>query len=179
MSKKVRGLFEKWVPEFKLDANAGIAEEFNEVVLPQFYQYGAGTEKAQMSTDYYMNDSRLCLEGEEILVGIPSSAIRGDSITEMFDAFKALGTKEFIDRVKIDGFFARLTPGCMAVLPANFAFVSLAVSKEVHGIRVQNFGNQATRLRCVEGLNATISAFPSYEGETHGKIRDYLVALAA
>ena len=183
MSTKVRSFITKSVPEFKLDSTAPGITAFKAVFQPQFYQYQAKSEKIQLATDYALNDARLCLEGEEILMGFSRTEVdlAIGSTKDILEELKNMTAAKFMTLVEKKGFIAKVSPGNLIVIPGGFVVVSISLSV-VHGIRFQNIGGVRNMQCAVEYLNRTFLNHPKLETETHGKLRDFLVekiALAA
>ncbi|CAK0846196.1 unnamed protein product [Prorocentrum cordatum] len=127
---------------------------------PTFYQGKTGGVYVAPGTDYGMIDTRLNLDGAEMIFLIKSEAVAGEDVRAKIAAVCSMSPKDLVKAATDHGSYYYLTNGSMVIIPTGFMVVIINTSDDhaVHGIRWLSIGskvNAAKTVEVLEGLTAS------------------------
>ena len=160
--------------ELVLSATTGY-NVVDEVCAPRFFQHGGQGGDLSASTSYGLLDVRICIEGCEVIYGVPMKDIEGATITEKLGVVTAMAAESFHNLAKGTGFVYVATKGSGIVIPHGFmlAFTNPDPAA-AHGIRWQLLGSAKTKEATLNFLEGLIIEYPSYERAPHGAVLEVL-----
>ena len=124
------------------------------IFQPVFYQGAPGSLTVRGNTDYNMIDARMCLEGDEMLVGIPRDDIPMMHSMSKEEVFCKMEIDAIFALAQEKGFVFRSKPGAIICVPPGHVLLTknLKEDKAVHGLRWLLPGTAARLNDCVEWL---------------------------
>merc|ERR1719150_1722653 len=74
-AKRVAGILKKLDPYF--NPHTGIEDStVQQALAPQFFQHNKGAHRIAIAPDFGINELQICIEGEEMIFGIPVNKLR-------------------------------------------------------------------------------------------------------
>eukprot|EP00959_Pyramimonas_sp_CCMP1952_P247667 5177515-Pyramimonas_sp.AAC.1 len=149
--------------------------EAQEAMAPQFYQLNGQSHRMATISDYGLVECKLCLEGNEMMYGIPSSMVPGATHADKQRILGQMAMREWLKIVEEHGFSYRMAPGVCLVIPARFATFTVNASDDSsHGLRWLIHGNAFHAKAAVQYLDEAIAQKPEIAQGRVGFIKTFL-----
>ena len=104
-------------------------------------------------TPYCLAECRWIVEGKELIMGIPFTAIEGDEHYAKIEQVKKFGADELADFVEKYGFSMICDTNSFCVLPGNCIIINVITSDtSVHGLRWSIVGGPVMLQRSIDEL---------------------------
>ena len=95
---------------------------------PQFFQHSAKAGEVTIGTTYGLVDVRICLDGGQVIIGVPFKELNGDTLKAKFGTALATSSEAFLNLAKVKGFVNRVITGSGLLIPNGYmmaAFFSI------------------------------------------------------
>jgi hypothetical protein len=117
--KEIRVMCE---PHLCVDQN--IDDDIKEYCLPQFWQH-KNEAASLLPPNACLGETRLQLEGEQVIIGIAHDAIEGKTIGQLRDAIAEFSPEQLASIVENKGFFIRMKPKTFIAIPPKFLLIQM------------------------------------------------------
>jgi hypothetical protein len=180
ISGKVSKALEALGNDLQVSVPAVASAALKPIFQPQFYQTAPGGFVLLPGTDYNLLDCRLCLEGEEIIIGLRCSVIPGNSAQAKVDMVSNMDWATVSALLKTHGFIYNAKPGTAVMLPGDHVLIikNSCTEKPVHGLRWQLMGSAARQLDTIAWLQAVTTSFPDLATSLPGQLLTMLSGIA-